>query len=87
MAAIAGPKMADEAPISTCAARIVGNVGRSTIATAPIATATAAAAIASRLCRVRSMNAPAGVCAATDAIPIADIAIPIRPGSQCRIVR
>jgi hypothetical protein len=33
------------------------------------------------------MNAPAGVCAATVAIPIADIAIPIRPGSQCRIVR
>ena len=66
---------------------MVGNVGRSTIATAPTPTAAAATAIASRLYRVRSMNAPAGVCAATVAIPIADIAIPIRPGSQCRIVR
>ena len=46
-----------------------------------------AATIHDRFRRVRSIRAPAGVWAITEANPIADIARPIRDGSQCFVAR
>ena len=83
IAETAGAKIADDAPMTACAAMITGSVGHHAIATTPSATASAASATAARLAWIRSISPPAGVCAATVANPWTDIAIPIRPASQC----
>src|SRR5918996_1896392 len=64
-------------PIRACATSTLASVGRITIHRQPIATTTAAATTIPRFWHRRSVSAPAGVCATTEARPIADIARPI----------
>ncbi len=73
--------------MAACDPRITGKVGTRTIATDARAIIADAATIQARLRRVRSIRAPAGVWAITEAIPIADIAMPIFDGSQCFVAR
>jgi hypothetical protein len=81
IAAMAGIKKLEIAPISTWAVTTGQNDGSNAINSAPIANANTGAAISVRLDLSRSTKAPAGVC---DAMPAMPPIVRIRP-TRCSL--
>jgi len=86
-AAMAGAKMAPAAAAIACVAATSANCSMNGSARQPSVTTIAAATISARFAVVRSISAPAGVCAAMPARAATDISTPIEASSHFCSVR